>query len=470
MPVYVQMGHSHAIEAVRTGEDSDELEIRDLPGERIFELVFPDEKLTLREMVMTTMATFRKHQRAGHEDGLDVIPPDWARSNNGQLQDELAAEYGLGKNQIPVGYGTEHDSFKRLHMPALTALTALQAALYVPMAVLITVSVFRLTRLQLRTTAAKDICQDCGVEVFKGAKRCRSCSNKARSKATPIIDGKKLCKACGLERSVEDFNAHSETADKLNPRCRFCETERAQAYRERKMAEDPRGYRLARKIINWMNRYGLTHAQYLALLEKQGGGCAICGITPEELGVDFLPVDHNHQTGEVRGLLCDDCNVALGRLKDDPQRVSNALTYLLGIPLMIFMVCKVMLAIRTTSGRDYQANLLGNSSSNGTGVYNPACYIGLTADATAPAAGDVTLPGEIVSGTLIRAIGTFAHTTGASSYTVSKLFTSDQSITINKIGVFNALTSGTLFVETILSPAAVLNSGDQLQIVSTITL
>lgn len=128
------------------------------------------------------------------------------------------------------------------------------------------------------------------------------------------------------------------------------------------------------------------------------------------------------------------------------------------------------LQLRTTAGRDYQANLLGNPANNGTGAFAAASWIGLTADASAPQAGDVSLPGEITSGTLVRAQGAFAHTTGAASYTVSKLFVSDQSITIPKIGIFNSANGGSPFVETLLSAAAVLNSGDQLQIVSTITL
>jgi hypothetical protein len=128
------------------------------------------------------------------------------------------------------------------------------------------------------------------------------------------------------------------------------------------------------------------------------------------------------------------------------------------------------LALRTTVGRDYQAGIMGNPSSNGSGAYASASYIGVTADTTAPAAGDTILPGEIISGTLIRAQGAFGHTTGASSYTLSKLFVSDQSITIYKIGIFNSATGGSPFIETVLSATAVLNSGDQLQVVSTVTL
>jgi hypothetical protein len=58
-------------------------------------------------------------------------------------------------------------------------------------------------------------------------------------------------------------------------------------------------------------KYKLSPADYYALFELQGGRCAICHVTPEEMG-RRLAVDHNHLTGEVRGLLCSPCNSGLG--------------------------------------------------------------------------------------------------------------------------------------------------------------
>ena len=114
--------------------------------------------------------------------------------------------------------------------------------------------------------------------------------------------------------------------------------------------------------------------------------------------------------------------------------------------------------MRTNAGADFQARVMADTASTGTGVYAAANYIGLTANATAPAAGNTTLTGEIASGTLNRAQATYAHTNGTNTYTLTKTFTSDQSVTIAKIGVFNAATAGTMV------------SGDQLQITETVTL
>lgn len=126
--------------------------------------------------------------------------------------------------------------------------------------------------------------------------------------------------------------------------------------------------------------------------------------------------------------------------------------------------------LRTDAGRDFQARVMGDTASTGTGSYASATYIGVTANATAPATGDTTLTGEIASGTLIRAQATYAHTNGTATYTLTKTFTSDQTVTIAKIGIFNASSAGTMVFETSLNATASLVSGDQLQITETVTL
>lgn len=106
-----------------------------------------------------------------------------------------------------------------------------------------------------------------------------------------------------------------------------------------------------------------------------------------------------------------------------------------------------------------------------------ANYIALTANSTAPSAGDTTLTGEITTagGGLVRAQATPAHTNGTSTYTLTKTFTANGSdslpVTIAKIGVFNASSTGTMMFETLLSATATLTaSGDQLVLTETVTL
>lgn len=143
---------------------------------------------------------------------------------------------------------------------------------------------------------------------------------------------------------------------------------------------------------------------------------------------------------------------------------------------MLFMALLYLLAksfrfeLRTTAGRDWQARVMGDPDSDASGVYAPATYIGVSANTNAPSAANTTLPGEISVGTLARAQAAYAHTNGQDSYTLTKVFTSDQPVTLAKAGVFNASSSGTLVFEGLLEEVATMVSGDQIQITVTVTL
>ena len=92
--------------------------------------------------------------------------------------------------------------------------------------------------------------------------------------------------------------------------------EKARAYR--KNNPEARMYAEARK-------YGLTDYQFHILRSTHGDSCAICH-KPREMG--SLCIDHDHATQMVRGLLCSECNLAVGKMADDPQRLRRAAAYL----------------------------------------------------------------------------------------------------------------------------------------------
>lgn len=80
--------------------------------------------------------------------------------------------------------------------------------------------------------------------------------------------------------------------------------------------------RRSKREQNLWHRYGITEAEFDTLLAQQGGGCAICGRQTT------LCVDHDHDTGEVRGILCRECNRALGLFGDDSDTLERAAKYL----------------------------------------------------------------------------------------------------------------------------------------------
>jgi hypothetical protein len=78
--------------------------------------------------------------------------------------------------------------------------------------------------------------------------------------------------------------------------------------------------------------YGISLETYNRMLDRQSGGCAVCGITPENItsGVlkTTLAVDHNHTTNKVRGLLCFHCNIAIGHARDSIDTLLRMVDYL----------------------------------------------------------------------------------------------------------------------------------------------
>lgn len=74
------------------------------------------------------------------------------------------------------------------------------------------------------------------------------------------------------------------------------------------------------------DKYGLTITEFKVLLDARGGSCGICGTS--DWGIKGPQIDHDHETGAVRGILCVNCNNALGRMHDDTARLRAAAAYL----------------------------------------------------------------------------------------------------------------------------------------------
>ena len=81
---------------------------------------------------------------------------------------------------------------------------------------------------------------------------------------------------------------------------------------------------------SWLikTRYGLTQEQYDTVLKSQNGLCAICGTDDPGSNRKNWCVDHDHKTGRIRGLLCNNCNRGIGLLKEDLFVFESAMVYL----------------------------------------------------------------------------------------------------------------------------------------------
>jgi hypothetical protein len=126
------------------------------------------------------------------------------------------------------------------------------------------------------------------------------------------------CAKCAEEKPRDAFHPYKRNANGLQSYCKECKKGH---YRK---AYDPEKSRWR----SLKSAYGISKEAFMARWDAQGGCCDICR-TALSLEIKFgYATDHNHETGEVRGLLCKPCNRALGLFKDSPSRLRDAAAYL----------------------------------------------------------------------------------------------------------------------------------------------
>ena len=121
----------------------------------------------------------------------------------------------------------------------------------------------------------------------------------------PVVvpPGYKRCPGCKEIKPHAEWSKNRRTADGYGSRCKSCVSVYARAH--------------------YLKRtFGLTEQELVAMIEEQGGVCAICRTAKP------IHTDHDHTTGFVRGVLCGPCNMGLGQFADDPQRLKGAIDYL----------------------------------------------------------------------------------------------------------------------------------------------
>ena len=139
------------------------------------------------------------------------------------------------------------------------------------------------------------------------------------------------CTKCKKDKDEECFRERKGLKRGRQSWCKECEAE-ANLNRYVPKPRKPRvikPYDAKAALVRMLKtRYNITYDEYIQLYNSQEGKCAICK-TPKPLGtVSGLYVDHDHKTRKVRGLLCPDCNSAIGKLKESEEVLMNAIEYL----------------------------------------------------------------------------------------------------------------------------------------------
>ena len=128
----------------------------------------------------------------------------------------------------------------------------------------------------------------------------------------------KVCTKCKLEQPEENFYQIKKTG-KRHGSCKTCFKQKSKESRERLGSRHI-------KNNNLLWNYGITIEQFDQMMEDCNGQC-VCGATRGRANREALHVDHNHSTGQVRGLLCSKCNRALG-LVENPEVLRKLANYL----------------------------------------------------------------------------------------------------------------------------------------------
>lgn len=147
-------------------------------------------------------------------------------------------------------------------------------------------------------------CRECWAEYHQARQLAKGKNVRPRVE-TP--EGHKFCRCCGQVKPHSEWHRNATASDGLSTSCKACRAVKGRAGHLKR-------------------NYSLTEADRDEMVASQMGLCVICLKAPA------VHVDHCHKTGKVRGVLCFNCNSAIGKLGDDPDAVRRAAAYLEGTP------------------------------------------------------------------------------------------------------------------------------------------
>ena len=170
----------------------------------------------------------------------------------------------------------------------------------------------------------------------------------------------KVCSLCKQEKSIVFFGKLKSSKDGLYFWCKECKSKKTKQYyvgeaKERRQKKNKQSYyknaeKRKEKSREWHhankdkarnNRikriYGIEEKEYEMMARYQENKCAICKKETKQK----LVIDHDHSSGDVRGLLCANCNSALGYINDNRQTLENMIDYLTDYPAQFLPIKKV---------------------------------------------------------------------------------------------------------------------------------
>ena len=140
----------------------------------------------------------------------------------------------------------------------------------------------------------------------------------------------KCCGKCKLYKDESEFHRGAQNPDGLQYDCKACRSEAAKfryltnLNRIKQSTSEWKSKNLSKiQARRRFKKYSMLPGQFAQILDLQGGRCAIC-----KTEMANPHIDHNHQTGEIRGLLCKNCNWLLGHAKESVEILLGAVTYL----------------------------------------------------------------------------------------------------------------------------------------------
>lgn len=134
------------------------------------------------------------------------------------------------------------------------------------------------------------------------------------------MDKRKKCLDCKKHKPVDEYYSNGKQA--LKPWCKPCSITRSTRSIKNRQSKDPELFKKIRRKYVACSKYKITHREFDELFNNSDGLCEICKRRVS------LVIDHCHNTGRVRGLLCVKCNQMIGFADDDTDKLKSAIRYL----------------------------------------------------------------------------------------------------------------------------------------------